>query len=201
MLVSAFALSGLALSFNPGHGSKESGHEDGHQDGHQDANQDMNQDGHQDEHHETQSGGQESHQSDFVQYHEDIPDVPLVRDMNQYLLNSSWDFHAQPTTREYHWTITDADLNPDGIYRPMMLINNQFPGPLVECNEGDTIIVNVDNHAVNATSIHFHGIFQNGTNFMDGTVGVTQCAIAPDILHLPFRRAWSVWHVLVSCAS
>lgn len=27
--------------------------------------------------------------------------------------------------------------------------------------------------------MHFHGLFQNGTNDMDGPVGVTQCAIAP----------------------
>ncbi|KAF9880655.1 l-ascorbate oxidase [Colletotrichum karsti] len=62
----------------------------------------------------------------------------------------------------------------------MILINNQFPGPLIECNEGDTIVVHVHNEAVNATAIHFHGMYQNGTNSMDGTVGVTQCPIAPN---------------------
>ncbi|KAK3180334.1 hypothetical protein K4F52_008305 [Lecanicillium sp. MT-2017a] len=107
-------------------------------------------------------------------------DVPRLRDASEYILNPSWDHHAAPTTREYNWTISNADLNPDGVYRPMYLINNQFPGPLVECNAGDTIIVHVHNRAVNATAIHFHGLFQNGTNAMDGTVGVTQCAIAPD---------------------
>jgi FtsP/CotA-like multicopper oxidase with cupredoxin domain len=62
----------------------------------------------------------------------------------------------------------------------MLLINNQYPGPLVECNEGDTIVVHVENRASNATAIHFHGMFQNGTNNMDGTVGITQCPIAPN---------------------
>ncbi|RDW95296.1 hypothetical protein BP5796_01059 [Coleophoma crateriformis] len=61
-----------------------------------------------------------------------------------------------------------------------MTINGQFPGPLIECNEGDTLVIEVENKAANATSIHFHGIFQNGTNFMDGTTGVTQCPIAPN---------------------
>ncbi|KAF8856061.1 hypothetical protein BDZ45DRAFT_548274, partial [Acephala macrosclerotiorum] len=28
-------------------------------------------------------------------------------------------------------------------------------------------------------SFHWHGIFQNGTNWMDGTVGVTSCPISP----------------------
>lgn len=27
----------------------------------------------------------------------------------------------------------------------MMVINGQFPGPLIEANEGDTIIINVQN--------------------------------------------------------
>lgn len=63
--------------------------------------------------------------------------------------------------------------------RPMVLINGEFPGPLVECNQGDTIVLEVHNEGTNATSIHFHGILQNGTNWMDGTVGITSCPIAP----------------------
>ncbi|KAK2606153.1 hypothetical protein QQS21_003436 [Conoideocrella luteorostrata] len=117
--------------------------------------------------------------SHTIHYHEGIPSAPRLRQGSEYVLSPSWDLAAAPVTRMYFWTIADTELNPDGIYRPMILINNQFPGPLVECNEGDTIIVQVQNKAVNATSIHFHGLFQNGTNFMDGTVGVTQCPIAP----------------------
>ena len=114
-----------------------------------------------------------------VVFEEDIPTAPRLRTSDEYILAPTWDFQAVPTTREYSWTINDAVLNPDGIFRPMVLINNQFPGPLVEINEGDTLIVHVSNQGVNATSVHFHGMFQNGTNSMDGTVGVTQCPIAP----------------------
>ncbi|KHO00150.1 L-ascorbate oxidase [Metarhizium album ARSEF 1941] len=116
----------------------------------------------------------------ILHYPEDVPRTPRLRDISEYVLPPSWNRSAARVTREYYWTISDAELNPDGVYRPMMLINSQFPGPLVECNEGDTIVVNVENKAVNATSIHFHGLFQNGTNWMDGTVGVTQCPIAPN---------------------
>ncbi|EMD61359.1 hypothetical protein COCSADRAFT_53777, partial [Bipolaris sorokiniana ND90Pr] len=84
-----------------------------------------------------------------------------------------------PTTREQTWIISDHTLNPDGVYRPMTLINATFPGPLIECNEGDEIVVHIYNHASNATSIHWHGLYQNETNWMDGTVGITQCPIAP----------------------
>jgi FtsP/CotA-like multicopper oxidase with cupredoxin domain len=122
----------------------------------------------------------EAQQPSFVEYLEEIPDHPKLRDMDEYVLSDGWDFSHGPTTREYSWTITDTELNPDGIYRPMMLINNQFPGPLVRCNDGDRLLIHVQNQATNATAIHFHGMFQNGTNAMDGTVGITQCAIAPN---------------------
>ena len=101
------------------------------------------------------------------------------RSDSDYVLGSDWDFHAPPTVRTYNWVIQDIIANPDGVFRPMIAINGKFPGELIRCNEGDTIVVNVDNQAANATAIHWHGIFQNGTNFMDGVPGVTQCPIAP----------------------
>ena len=101
------------------------------------------------------------------------------RSPSEYILSPHWDFTARPRIRRYHWTVSDEVVNPDGVYRQMMLINGQFPGPLIECNEGDTLEVEVENQSTNATSFHWHGIYQNGTNWMDGTVGVTQCPIAP----------------------
>lgn len=105
------------------------------------------------------------------------PTATSVQD--KYLLRSDWNFSAIRTRREYNWTVRDTVHNPDGVYRSMMLINNEYPGPLIEANEGDTIVIHVSNQATNATSFHWHGIFQNGTNWMDGTVGITQCPIAP----------------------
>jgi FtsP/CotA-like multicopper oxidase with cupredoxin domain len=98
---------------------------------------------------------------------------------NDYILDPKWDHAASPQRREYEFTVRDHMHNPDGIYRPMILVNNQYPGPLIEANEGDTIVVHVQNKATNATAIHWHGIYQIGTPHMDGTVGVTQCPIAP----------------------
>jgi len=104
--------------------------------------------------------------------------VNFRRPSSEYVLGPNWDFHAPPTVREYNWVIQDIVANPDGVFRPMTVINGKFPGELIRCNEGDTVVVNVDNQAANATTIHWHGIFQNGSNFMDGTAGVTQCPIA-----------------------
>jgi len=102
------------------------------------------------------------------------------RPASDYILDPNWDSNAARKTRTYQWTITDIVGNPDGVFRPMVTINGQFPGPMIECNEGDTLVIEIDNQSVNATSMHFHGIYQNGTNFMDGTTGMTQCPIAPN---------------------
>ncbi|PNP42584.1 hypothetical protein TGAMA5MH_05325 [Trichoderma gamsii] len=133
-----------------------------------------------DSEHASEESGESHPKLIVIQHEEEISSMPKLRDTSQYILSDSWDFDAVPVVREYHWTIVDGRLNPDGVFRPMILINNQFPGPLVECNEGDTVRVIVDNKAINATSIHFHGLFQNGTNSMDGAVGITQCPIAPN---------------------
>lgn len=67
-----------------------------------------------------------------------------------------------------------------GFEKPMILINNQFPGPLIEANTGDLIRVIVNNQMANwSTTIHWHGIDQKGTNWMDGVAAVTQCGIPP----------------------
>ncbi|ERS97940.1 hypothetical protein HMPREF1624_06111 [Sporothrix schenckii ATCC 58251] len=101
------------------------------------------------------------------------------RPESDYVLDRNWDYNAPPTVREYNWVVQNIEANPDGIFRTMITINGQFPGELIRCNEGDTIVVNVENKAANATAIHWHGLFQNGTNHMDGTPGATQCPIAP----------------------
>ena len=37
-----------------------------------------------------------------------------------------------------------------------------FPGPLIEANTGDRIVVHATNNMVNGTAIHWHGMYQNG---------------------------------------
>jgi FtsP/CotA-like multicopper oxidase with cupredoxin domain len=54
----------------------------------------------------------------------------------------------------------------------MLFINGKFPGPLIEANRGDRLIVNVTNLLrENSTTMHWHGQYQNGTNWFDGTTG------------------------------
>jgi FtsP/CotA-like multicopper oxidase with cupredoxin domain len=61
-----------------------------------------------------------------------------------------------------------------------LLINGQMPGPLIEANWGDTVIIHLENKLQdNGTSLHFHGMRQLNTNEMDGVPSITQCALAP----------------------
>lgn len=64
----------------------------------------------------------------------------------------------------------------------MILINNQYPGPLVEANWGDTIQVTVENNIEDVpegVSIHWHGQPQRVSPWFDGVPSVSQCPIAP----------------------
>ncbi|KAJ3484465.1 hypothetical protein NLI96_g5633 [Meripilus lineatus] len=84
-----------------------------------------------------------------------------------------------PQTRVYAFNVSNALGAPDGVVRPMLVVNGMFPGPTIEANQGDRIIINVTNNMDVPTSIHWHGLFQNQTNFYDGTSGITECGIPP----------------------
>ncbi|KAI1107601.1 putative multicopper oxidase [Jackrogersella minutella] len=105
--------------------------------------------------------------------------VSLRRPDEDYVLDPDWEFGAPNQVRTYDWIILDKEGDPDGVAKPMITINGRFPGPLIEVNEGDVVEVVVHNSVSNSTTIHWHGIFQNGTNWMDGAAGVTQCPIPP----------------------
>ncbi|EEY14317.1 laccase-2 [Verticillium alfalfae VaMs.102] len=85
-------------------------------------------------------------------------------------------------TRTYDLTITNVSSfsSADGVSKPAMLINGQFPGPTIVADWGDWVKINVHNQLQhNGTSIHWHGIWQKNTNDQDGANGVTECPIPP----------------------
>ncbi|THH20196.1 hypothetical protein EW146_g1116 [Bondarzewia mesenterica] len=84
-----------------------------------------------------------------------------------------------PQTRTHNFSIAEVEGAPDGVHRTMLVVNGMYPGPTIEANQGDRLVINVRNNLQNATSIHWHGLFQNGTNYYDGTSGITQCGIPP----------------------
>ncbi|KAK3087150.1 hypothetical protein FSP39_002348 [Pinctada imbricata] len=69
----------------------------------------------------------------------------------------------------------------DGAYTLVLAINNQYPGPNIVVYEGQTVVVHVTNNLINeGVTIHWHGLRQRGTPYMDGVSMVTQCPINPD---------------------
>ncbi|KAI0406374.1 Cupredoxin [Xylaria palmicola] len=92
--------------------------------------------------------------------------------------------YLQPTTATtvtYDFNITWVTANPDGAFdRPTIGINGQWPIPQIEADVGDDVVVHVTNQLGNqSTSLHFHGLFMNGTAHMDGPAQVSQCSIPP----------------------
>ncbi|CAG8596092.1 5991_t:CDS:2, partial [Diversispora eburnea] len=83
------------------------------------------------------------------------------------------------TTRQFSLNLTRTDLAPDGYTRVVWTSNGKYPGPIIQANKGDRVIINVSNHLVDPTTIHWHGMFQISTNWYDGVAGQTQCPI-PD---------------------
>jgi iron transport multicopper oxidase len=88
---------------------------------------------------------------------------------------------SEAATIIYDFNITWVRANPDGLSeRPTIGINGQWPLPVMRATVGDQVIVNVDNQLGNqSTTLHFHGLFMNGTTDMDGPAQVSQCAIPP----------------------
>lgn len=62
----------------------------------------------------------------------------------------------------------------DGAERVIMTINQQLPGPSINVCKGDRIIVDVTNHMHGqGLTLHWHGIHQKNTPWMDGVGMVT----------------------------
>lgn len=85
---------------------------------------------------------------------------------------------------ELDWTLRWKVVNPDGLKeRQVVSINDQFPLPVLRGSKGDRMIIHVTNELENParnSSIHFHGLYQNHTNHMDGPPYVTQCNSMPN---------------------
>nr|AXA19830.1 laccase [Cryptococcus neoformans var. neoformans] len=108
-----------------------------------------------------------------------MPKATATIDPSVFALSNDFEITDVPTTREYTFDIAKAFASPDGYEREVYVVNNMFPGPVIEANTGDTIIVHVNNHLDEGQSLHWHGLRQLGTAFMDGVPGITQCPIPP----------------------
>ncbi|EFX01412.1 ferrooxidoreductase [Grosmannia clavigera kw1407] len=81
----------------------------------------------------------------------------------------------------FDFNVSWVMVNPDGEFdRKVIGINGKWPLPIIEVTTGDQVVVNMHNDLGDkSTSIHWHGMFQNGTTEMDGASMVTQCPVPP----------------------
>ena len=83
-------------------------------------------------------------------------------------------------TRYYDFEVSNQTISPGGVPVPGLIINGQFPGPVIAANWGDWIEVNVTNNIGDeGLAIHWHGLPQKETPWEDGVPGVSQCPITP----------------------
>jgi FtsP/CotA-like multicopper oxidase with cupredoxin domain len=60
-------------------------------------------------------------------------------------------------TKKFDLTITWEDYAPDGFSRKMLLVNGQSPGPVLEIDQDDTVVVKVHNESPEELTVHYHG--------------------------------------------
>ncbi|KNZ63434.1 hypothetical protein VP01_1144g4 [Puccinia sorghi] len=127
----------------------------------------------------------------------------------EYVLRPEFQISDKPTTRRYTFNVTQSTAALDGFLRPVLAINGQIPGPLIEvpllpfifspcANEGDRLEITVMNYMDVGLTIHWHGLYQAryvalffliifNIVWEDGVTGqcppnlsVTQCPIPPN---------------------
>ncbi|CAJ0628695.1 14927_t:CDS:10 [Entrophospora sp. SA101] len=86
----------------------------------------------------------------------------------------------EPKTNIFNFTIEKVTLAPDGFTRQLSTVNGQYPGPTIEVNKGDRIVMNINNKLGEPTAIHGHGMLQRGTPWFDGVPWMAQCVIPDD---------------------
>ncbi|KAG0092199.1 hypothetical protein BGZ93_005354 [Podila epicladia] len=89
------------------------------------------------------------------------------------------EFTSTPRNRIFFWKVTASTLAPDGVTRPVLLVNDKYPGPKIEVNQGDYITVVIQNALDVPTSFHWHGFTMRGDPWYDGVPGMNQCPIPP----------------------
>ena len=84
---------------------------------------------------------------------------------------------------ECPYNITDCYrphcITANGLKRQITSVNKQIPGPALQVCQNDEIVVYMYNELRmgESTGIHWHGLLQKDTQYMDGVGMITQCPI------------------------
>ncbi|KAI9816737.1 MAG: hypothetical protein M1826_001735 [Phylliscum demangeonii] len=107
--------------------------------------------------------------------------------------------NALAATVHLDWSIGWVTADPDktGHTRRVIGVNGKWPPPQIDVNVGDLLEVAVHNNLGDwNTTLHWHGIYQQGTNNYDGPEYVTQCPIPPKssmLYKFPINQVGTYW--------
>ncbi|KAJ2691481.1 ferroxidase fet3 [Coemansia sp. RSA 1285] len=97
----------------------------------------------------------------------------------------------------YYWDIGYVTANPDGkMERQVIGVNGVWPVPEIHASLNDTLVLEIRNSLNTPTTLHSHGLYQNGTNYYDGPFMVTQCGIPPGAnftYRIPVQQTGTYW--------
>ncbi|KAK9678582.1 hypothetical protein RND81_11G221000 [Saponaria officinalis] len=92
--------------------------------------------------------------------------------------SSIFGLHAESPYRMYEWEITYGAVSPLGVSQRAILVNGQFPGPTIDCETNDNVIVNIINKLDEPFLMTWNGVWQRKMSWQDGVLG-TNCPIPP----------------------
>ncbi|XP_033744232.1 uncharacterized protein LOC117330123 [Pecten maximus] len=100
---------------------------------------------------------------------------PIIYRNGSFYKRLDCDLYEQATYEDLMYTLTG-----DGSYKILYTVNGKFPGPSMVVYEGQEVVVHVKNALLmEGVTIHWHGLYQRGTPWMDGVDMVGQCPISP----------------------
>nr|GMC54895.1 L-ascorbate oxidase homolog [Ipomoea batatas] len=78
----------------------------------------------------------------------------------------------------YDWTVSFSSRSILGVQKKVIVINDQFPGPLLNGSANDVLNVNIHNNLDEPFLMSWNGVQLRGSSWQDGVQG-TNCPIPP----------------------
>ncbi|KAL3622819.1 Laccase-4 [Castilleja foliolosa] len=106
---------------------------------------------------------------------------------------------VESRVRHYKFNVVMTNTTRLCSTKPIVTVNDKFPGPTIYAREDDTLLIKVVNHVKYNVSIHWHGIRQLRTGWADGPAYITQCPIQPGQSYIynytvTGQRGTLLWH-------
>ncbi|KAL3623132.1 Laccase-4 [Castilleja foliolosa] len=106
---------------------------------------------------------------------------------------------VESRVRHYKFNVVMTNTTRLCSTKPIVTVNDKFPGPTIYAREDDTLLIKVVNHVKYNVSIHWHGIRQLRTGWADGPAYITQCPIQPGQSYVynytvTGQRGTLLWH-------